>query len=117
MSTGPWDSRHAATDATQFTATFKAEVVRDILTGKRSAAELGREHQLSSSLLSIWKEAALDHLQLLFQAEEDRDPQQARIADLELLVGRQALQLEILKKASRLLSSKPGGNGRSSGAS
>jgi transposase len=98
----------------KFTASFKAEVVRDLLTGKHSAAELCREHQLSSSLLSIWKEAALDHLQLLFQAEEDRDPQQVRIADLEQLVGRQALELEILKKASRLLSGNPGGNGRSS---
>jgi transposase-like protein len=97
-----------------FTAAFKAEVVRDLLTGKRSAAELCREHQLSPSLLSLWKESALEHLALLFQAEEDRDPQQARIADLEQLVGRQALELEILKKASRLRSGNPGGNGRSS---
>lgn len=98
----------------KFTATFKAEIVRDLLTGKRSAAELCREHQLSPSLLTLWKESALEHLQLLFQAEEERDPQQARIADLEQLVGRQALELEILKKASRLLSGNPGGNGRSS---
>jgi transposase-like protein len=54
----------------KFSATFKAEVVRDLLTGKHSAAELCREHQLSSSLLSLWKESALEHLQLLFQAEE-----------------------------------------------
>jgi hypothetical protein len=65
-------------------------------------------------LLSLWKESALEQLQLLFQTQEDRDPQQARIADLEQLVGRQALELEILKKASRLLSGNPGGNGRSS---
>ena len=98
----------------KFSATFKAEVVRDLLTGTHSAAELCREHQLSASLLSLWKEAALDHLQVLFQTQEDRDPQQARIADLEQLVGRQALELEILKKASRLLSGNPGGNARSS---
>ena len=42
-----------------FSATFKAEVVRELLTGKRSAAELCREHQLSPSLLSLWKESAL----------------------------------------------------------
>jgi hypothetical protein len=84
------------------------------LSGKRSAAELCREHQLSPSLLAFWKESALEQLPLLFQAAEERDPQQARIADLEQLVGRQALELEILKKASRLLPGNPDGNGRSS---
>jgi transposase len=98
----------------KFTATFKADVIRDLLTGKHSAAELCRQHQLSASLLAVWKEAALLRLHLLFQAEEERDPQQTRIADLEQLVGRQALELEILKKASRLLSGNPGTNGRSS---
>jgi transposase len=97
----------------KFTATFKAEVVRDLLSGRHSSAELCREHQLSPSLLALWRESALERLQVLFQAEEERDPQQARIAELERLVGRQALELEILKKASRLLSGNPGGNGRS----
>jgi len=98
----------------KFTAAFKAEVVRELLTGKRSAAELCREHQLSASLLALWKESALERLPALFQAEEERDPRQARIADLEQLVGRQALELEVLKKASRLLPGDPDGNGRSS---
>jgi transposase len=84
-----------------FTATFKAEVIRDLLTGKRTHAELCREHQLSPSLLTLWKESALQRLTLLFQADEQRDPEQARIAELEQLVGRQTLELEVLKKADR----------------
>jgi len=96
----------------KFTASFKAEVVRDLLTGKHSAAELCREHQLSASLLSVWKEAVLEQLPRVFQDQEERDPQQTRIADLEQLVGRQALELEILKKVSRLLPGIPDGNGR-----
>jgi len=88
-----------------FTAAFKAEVLRDLLAGKRSAAELCREHQLSPSLLALWKDTAL---------AEQRDPQQVRIAELEQLVGRQALELELLKKASRLLPGSPDRNGRSS---
>ena len=97
-----------------FTATFKAEVVRVLLTGKRSQAELCREHQLSPSLLALWKETALERLPVLFQGEEQRDPEQARIAELEQLAGRQALELEILKKASRLLPGTACANGRSS---
>ena len=97
-----------------FTATFKAEVVRELLTGKRSQAELCREHQLSPSLLALWKETALERLPALFQTEEQRDPEQARIAELEQLAGRQALELEILKKASRLLPGTARASGRSS---
>lgn len=97
-----------------FTPAFKAEVVRELLTGKRSQAELCREHQLSPSLLALWKDTALEHLAVLFQGEEQRDPEQARIAELEQLAGRQALELEILKKASRLLPGTAARSGRSS---
>jgi putative transposase len=97
-----------------FTPTFKAEVIRDLLAGKRSHAELCREHQLSPSLLTLWKDTALERLPQLFQEPEQRDPQQARIAELEQLVGRQALELELLKKVSRLLPGSPDRNGRSS---
>jgi transposase len=97
-----------------FPPTFKAEVVRDLLSGKRSSAELCREHQLSPSLLALWKDTALERLPLLFQGEEQRDPAQARIAELEQLAGRQALELEILKKASRLLPGTADKSGRSS---
>ena len=97
-----------------FTPTFKAEVVRELLTGKRSQAELCREHQLSPSLLVLWKDTALERLQVLFQGEELRDPAQARIAELEQLAGRQALELEMLKKASRLLPGTAATSGRSS---
>jgi transposase-like protein len=95
-----------------FTPTFKAEVVRDLLTGKRTHAELCREHQLSPSLLTLWKESALERLHVLFQAEQQRDPEQTRIAELEQLVGRQTLELEVLKKASRLLPGNSDRNGR-----
>ena len=97
-----------------FTAAFKSELVRDLLTGKRSQAELCREHQLSPSLLALWKDTVLQHLERLFQADEQRDPQQTRITELEQLAGRQALELEILKKASRRLPGPPEPNGRSS---
>jgi transposase len=95
-----------------FTAAFKAEVLRDLFSNKRSQAELCREHQLSPSLLALWKETALDRLQQLFQEAEQRDPRQARIDDLEQLAGRQALAIEILKKVSRRHPGLPDSNGR-----
>ena len=97
-----------------FTAEFKAEVVLELLSGKRSSAELCREHQLSPSLLSLWKDTFTDRLPLLFEGDDRLNHDQARIAQLEQLLGRQALELELLKKASRLLPGLMAANGRSS---
>jgi transposase len=97
-----------------FTPQFKAEVVLDLLTGRQSAAQLCREHQLSPNLLSVWKQTYLERLPVIFQAEEQRGREQNRIAELEQIIGRQTIELEILKKAHRLMIGPSGANGRSS---
>ncbi|MFO0938599.1 MAG: hypothetical protein U0798_19015 [Gemmataceae bacterium] len=51
----------------------------------------------------------------LIGATEPGESQQAkRVAELEQPVGRQALELEVLKKASRWLTGRPANDGRSS---
>lgn len=95
-----------------FTAEFKAQVVLDLLSGRSSQAELCRKHRLSPSLLSLWKETFQQRLPAVFQSDEQFRQQQARVAELEQLVGRQALELEVLKKASRLLPGSADANGR-----
>jgi transposase len=97
-----------------FDATFKARLVLELLTGSVSQAELCRKHDLKPQLIAHWKSIFLDRLPLLFDDEGHRDQDQARIAELEQLVGRQAYELEILKKASRLLNGPASRNGRSS---
>jgi transposase len=97
-----------------FAPEFKAKIVLDLLTGTASQADLCRKHNLKPQLLAHWKAAALERLHTLFQDDAQAGHDQARIADLEQLVGRQAYELEILKKASRLLPGLPPTNGRSS---
>jgi len=97
-----------------FTPEFKAEVVLALLRGEQSHAELCRQHQLSPNLLTLWKQTFLDRLAVVFQTDERRQHQDQRVADLEQLVGRQALELEVLKKASRLLNGPATASVRSS---
>lgn len=97
-----------------FSPQFKAEVVLELMSEQKSAAELCRRHQLSPSLLALWKQTYLDRLPVVFQAEEAHSQEQGRVAELEQLVGRQALELEILKKAQRRLPGPAGVSGRSS---
>lgn len=91
-----------------FTPEFKAQVVLDLVSGTKSSAELCRQHQLSPALLAGWKEAFVARAASVFQTQEHRSEEAAKIAQLERLVGRQALDLEILKKASSLLPASRG---------
>ena len=97
-----------------FPAEFKARIVLQLLSGEASQAELCRKHGIKPNLIANWKAAVLDRLPTVFEADGVHDADRLRVAELEQLVGRQAYELEILKKASRLLSGNPGGNGRSS---
>ena len=97
-----------------FSPDFKAKVVLELLTDTASQADLCRKYQVKPQLIAHWKTTVLERLHLLFQDEDQASQEQARIADLEQLVGRQAYELEILKKASRLLSGPSTKSGRSS---
>ena len=82
-------------------------MVLELLSGAKSAAELCRQHQLSPQLLAQWKSELLERAPQVFEQELARSADQERIAELERLVGRLTMQLEIAKKASALLNSQP----------
>jgi transposase-like protein len=87
----------------QFTPEFKAKVVLDILTGVQSPAEACRKHNLGPNLPALWKATFLERAPLVFQGDQQRDGQEARIAELERVLGRLTLENEVLKKASSKL--------------
>jgi transposase len=93
---------------------FKAQVVLELLSGAASQAELCRKHNIHPHLLGRWRTTVLEGLPRLFQEDPQVSQDQGRIAELEQLVGRQAYELEILKKASRMLPGLPSRDGRSS---
>ena len=86
-----------------FPAEFKAQVVLDILTGAQTPAEVCRKHRLSPNLPGVWKATFLERAPLVFQDDQRRDGQEARIAELERVLGRLTLENEVLKKVSSRL--------------
>jgi transposase-like protein len=88
----------------QFSPEFKARLVLDILTGVQSQAEACRKHGLGPNLVAIWRTAFLEKAHLVFDGDSARSTEQARIAELEQVLGRMTLEYEILKKAT----SRPG---------
>ena len=95
---------------------FKFKLVIESLRGERTRTVIARENDVTKSLLYKWEQAFLEQGADLFrsadsQAQEvtERDE---RIADLERLVGRLALENEVLKKFETQLNLQPRKNGR-----
>ena len=105
-----------------FTPEFKLQVVLEALSGTKSNAEICREHQVAPTVVSAcllqagssraWKERFVQQAPEIFATRQSVSVEQQRIAELERLVGRLALELEVAKKASSILTSLSARNGR-----
>ena len=95
----------------KFSAEFKAKIVLSVLTGEKSQAEICREHELNAQQFSNWKQQFLENAGQAFEKPaSDGDSEQ--IAELERMVGRLTMQLEIAKKASSILTAASKSNGK-----
>lgn len=86
-----------------FTPALKAQVVLEVLMGVRSESRACQHYQLKPDLISRWKAQFLERAATVFAQETQNDPALARVAELERLVGRLTLELEVAKKASSIL--------------
>jgi transposase len=95
---------------------FKFKLVVESLCGERTRTEIARENDITKSLLYKWEQAFLEQGADVFRSADLRTQELAerdkRIADLERLVGRLALENEVLKKFETQLNSLPHKNGR-----
>ena len=84
----------------KFTAKFKAEVVLEALLGESSQAELCRRYSAKTN-----QRGSTNFLKMSKPSSPEKQSSESaeRIAQLEQLVGRLTLALEIQKKASTLL--------------
>lgn len=86
-----------------YTPEFKAQVVLEELTGVKDKAEICREYRLRPQVFSRWREEFLERAPEIFATQPGRGDEQERIAELEQMVGRLTMELEVAKKASSIL--------------
>jgi transposase-like protein len=98
----------------EFRAQFKLETVLEGLRGEKSVAQICRERDITDSLYYKWRDEFMENAPQLFVDKRHKasDGSAERIAELERLVGRLTMELEIAKKASLLLGSRWKANGR-----
>lgn len=101
----------------KFSAAFKFEVVRQLQSGERRLAQLCREHDLDPGMVRDWRVRVEKRGAEAFPRSAGEEPTpapssggtlaaaEARIGELERLVGQLALENDFLKKAWRRASS------------
>ena len=90
----------------KFDGQFKADVVLAWLTGEKTSAELCREYSITSQTLGNWKKQFLDNASRAFDNGSGEHSDDQRVAELERMVGKLTMHLEIAKKASTILKSR-----------
>ena len=83
----------------KFDAAFKTKVVLELIAGKKSLGEASREYQIKDSVLSRWKQEFLERASQVFEEPHAESEKDVRIAELERMVGRLSMQVDVQKKA------------------
>jgi len=96
-----------------YDAELKARVVLETLQGQKTAAQICRENGIADDLLAHWKREFVERAPELFRTRQERSADEARIAELERLVGQLTLELAAVKKVSSLLNSRSKNGGKS----
>jgi transposase-like protein len=88
----------------KWTVEEKLEIVLGGLKGVKSVAEICREHQISQSQYYRWRDKFLEGGKRgLANGTLDGNSYNAEIEKLQKIIGKQAIQIEILKKTEDLL--------------
>ena len=87
----------------------KARIVLEIISGSKSVREASRDYQIKDSLLYRWRDEFVEGgTRALDRGQPARHKREAaKSAELERLVGKLTMQLEIAKKASHYVRSLP----------
>ena len=86
----------------QYSASFKAQIVLELLKEEKSMTEIASEYGIHPTQLRRWKEEAIINLPKLFSdrkaSEADKAAQEKKINRLYSEIGRLTTQLNWLKK-------------------
>lgn len=87
----------------KYEADLKVQVVLGLISEKMSLSEVCRKYNISQQVVSRWKAEFLKKAADIFQTKkDDKNEKDKKIEDLERMVGKLTMQLDILKKASMI---------------
>ena len=90
-----------------FSPEFKVRVILELISGEKGLMQASSEYGIKDTVLSRWKQEFLERATQLFEQPQNDRHDQERIAELERMVGRLTMQLDMAKKVLRYSGSTP----------
>jgi len=91
----------------KWTADEKLAIVMEGLKDKKSVADICREHKVSQTLYYKWRDKFLEGgRKALDHSASGEEAHRAEVEKLQKIIGKQAIQIEILKKTEELFGKK-----------
>lgn len=81
----------------KFASSFKFQVVLESLKNESNQADIARAYQIDPKLISLWKNQFLKAGHVVFESGKG-DPSAEKIGNLENLIGKQTVEINLLKK-------------------
>ena len=97
-------ARSASVKRRTFTRDFKLQVIKEVEAGKLQS-QVAREYQLSETTISKWRTQYSRYQEKAFAGRGHSYTDEARIAELERMVGRLTMENDLLKKLLQKLGS------------
>jgi transposase-like protein len=91
----------------KWTADEKLAIVMEGLKDKKSVADICREHKVSQTLYYKWRDRFLEGgRKALDHSATGEEAHRGEVEKLQRIIGKQAIQIEILKKTEELFGRK-----------
>ena len=89
----------------RYDAQFKAKVALEAIKGENTIAELASDYGVHPNLIGQWRKQVLQQLPAIFSNKQKRDEQDSEQLQAELYkqIGQLKVELDWLKKKSRLI--------------
>ncbi len=80
-----------------YSAKLKFQIVLEALTSEQEDAEIARAYNVHPVSLSNWKRQFIDNGAEIFSGNDEVKTYEARVSDLERLLGQKEVELALLK--------------------
>lgn len=80
------------------TSQFKFQVILESLQEKEKQTELARQYGIHPQLIVQWKREFLRRGHEIFEKKRERKNKDRKLEELEKIIGRQAIEIQFLKK-------------------
>ena len=85
----------------KYSGKFKFQVVMEALVGERTVSEIARGYDINPNLIGKWKQEFLNKGHTLFEQSNSSENPEKRIEELERMIGKLTVELDLAKNFLR----------------